>query len=511
MSGGAKKHIFPSGIDLANSELLNARFQNQFSFPDEPEGGQVIYRSDIGVGAFYDGVNEKWRFFGIAPNKEPYDDEASLFLDQENQDSFFQYLVLGEDKIYIYLGTTVGDISDYLLIGGGGTTLDPDIVDALEAAAAPNAANPFATMDDIPAPGGGTDTNAVHYNAADGKTASEKYQARTNIGSLSGEPQIITDSGTITTIGTRTSNVLVFTGADVILNNLGSGGFEGEQIAIINLTNGKLQINANSGSPLDGRFLTSENVPRFFDPYEIVHAYFTFRWAISSFTGFPSGVKFRGSANSSSAGLVDIFNSNSGGIAFSVNNGSGTRYYKINGSGVVTALRGGTYTRDNTSSSSSGHLEAKARSGQSSAHLNFASRDASNVLAFGIYTNGNFYCARSAAANEGIRRDEQRLYYSVSITTAGAINDQSLTAGIFNYRFTAATSITGFGNGEIGMIIDFDNVTGSTLTLNHENAASIAANRIKLIGASDLVIPIDGKVTLKYCTGSRWELVSKNF
>jgi hypothetical protein len=118
---------------------------------------------------------------------------------------------------------------------------------------------------------------------------------------------------------------------------------------------------------------------------------------------------------------------------------------------------------------------------------------------------------RSSGAEDLIRRDEQRLFYLVTIATAGVINDQALTSGLFNYRFTAATSITGFTLGEIGLSIIIQNNTGATLTLVHESSSSLEANRIRLIGNINLVIPIDGKATLIYCTGNRWELLETNF
>lgn len=60
---GDKKHIFPSGIDLKKTELLNARLQHLFVFPPDPEDGQVIFKSDLGLGAFWDGT--AWLFFGL--------------------------------------------------------------------------------------------------------------------------------------------------------------------------------------------------------------------------------------------------------------------------------------------------------------------------------------------------------------------------------------------------------------------------------------------------------------
>jgi hypothetical protein len=124
---------------------------------------------------------------------------------------------------------------------------------------------------------------------------------------------------------------------------------------------------------------------------------------------------------------------------------------------------------------------------------------------------GRIFHQRSGAANESIRRDEQRLLYLKTITTAGTINSLLLQAGIFNYRFTAATSITGFDLGEIGLSIIIQNSSSATLTLVHESGLSSGGMRIRLIGGSNLVIPIEGKVTLIYVTENRWELLSKNF
>lgn len=473
----------------------------------------------------------------VPPVAERYASEAAMIADQLNQKS--GYLYFDGTDTWWYIGTTNGDITDYEAFGGGGgvqsvtgdgvDNTDPDnpvlsfptpaeigaqddlgtdIVAALEGANVPSGSNVFATMADVGS--GGADANAVHYNAADSKSASEKYQARTNIGSLSGEPQVITDSGTITTIGTRTSNVLVFTGASVTLQNLGSGGFDGEQIAIINFTGSRMTISTNDGSPLDGRFVGGAGLNTSLEASEILICYFTTKWQMKNFTGFVQAVSFTGSASSSSLGLLSIFNSNTGGVTFSINNGT-TKYFEINGSGLVRSNSGAYFTRPSASGTSSAHIEFHARAGQPTNHFNAFSKDAAGSIQWGVFPNGNVLQARSTASNESIRRDEKRLYEVVTVTTSGSINDQALTDAIFNYRFTAATSITGFGNGEIGRTIDIDNATGATLTIEHENTGSIAANRIKLIGAAAIVMPIDGKMTIKYCTGSRWELVSKNF
>lgn len=60
----AKNRFGGNPIDLEKGELLNARLQNLFQFPLDPFEGQVIYRSDLKIGAYYTGVN--WLFFGLS-------------------------------------------------------------------------------------------------------------------------------------------------------------------------------------------------------------------------------------------------------------------------------------------------------------------------------------------------------------------------------------------------------------------------------------------------------------
>ena len=153
-----------------------------------------------------------------------------LYVSHLETDDFFKYRPLfsfGSSDKYVFAHLTnrvplpSGDVYDYEVYGEG-TSLDSNIVDALQAASSPATANPFATINDIPTPisefinlddtpndytgqggkkvkvkasedglefvdddgGVGADTNAVHYDSADGKSASEKDQARQNIGSV---------------------------------------------------------------------------------------------------------------------------------------------------------------------------------------------------------------------------------------------------------------------------------------------------------------------------------------
>lgn len=392
-----------------------------------------------------------------------------------------------------------------------GDLIDPDIVDALDGANNPNAGNPFATIDDIPivpedfielgdtpssytgqgskvvsvksdesgleftdpSGGGGADTNAVHYNAADGKTASEKQQARDNIGLPSGIPVQVTTSGTLTPMARPGSMIEITTATRIRTFDSSPTPVDGEELLIINRTGGLLRFdweNALTGTPLRKNQSAPTGFDQIPDNFSIKFVYDldSNRWVARDYGAF------LGAAGGTGVGTY-IFQGN-----HSINNTSGVA--------IVTVTALGVQYYDQVQIGTSGSPQ--------------------NIR---MFTSGEIRVSRSNWSTAVIRRDEQRLHYLTSITTSGSINDQALTDGIFNYRFTAATDISGFANGEIGRRITIHNATGATLTIEHENAGSIAANRVKLIGAADLVIPIDGKIDIEYCTGSRWELVSKNF
>jgi hypothetical protein len=50
----------------------------------------------------------------------PYADLAAMFADQSTQEKGYLQKISGDTKLYLYLGTTVGDITDYYEVGGGG-------------------------------------------------------------------------------------------------------------------------------------------------------------------------------------------------------------------------------------------------------------------------------------------------------------------------------------------------------------------------------------------------------
>ena len=392
-----------------------------------------------------------------------------------------------------------------------------DIQEALEGSNLPTAINVFATMDDV---GGGADSNAVHYNAADGKTAIEKLQARVNIGSTSSTPQLIATAGAINDLAI-TSNHLVFTGASVVLSGI-VAGLNGEEVTILNASGTSLTLLSESViSAANNRFNSAVIVPNL--------SILRIKYRTTSNRYFLENI----GVNDGRYVRKDIADTKTGSLAINYNEGLGaTSPIRINNNSTSGNDRG-LELYDNA-----GNLKVTLKGGFSQFNQpivlegliangvrffrinsldsntgagSFAQYDLQGIMSMRFDKTGQITHSRSGSAIFSIRRDEQRLHYLLTINTAGAINDQALTDGIFNYRFTAATSISGFDGGEIGRTIDVDNDTGSALTLIHQGALSIAANRIKLIGGTDLVIPIDGKATLKYCTGSRYELISTSF
>lgn len=415
--------------------------------------------------------------------------------------------------------------------------------------------------------GGGADTNAVHYNAADSKTASQKQQARDNIGDTAGLGQTVSTSGTINNLS-RTSNYIKFTGSIVTLTGI-DAGVDGEEIALVNFTGSNLFIPGESAS-------SSAN-NRFKSPLSLafgqiaIYKYNTNdnRWYIIAgfFYGTTNGL--RGNTNvgfgadalsnaklRSRSETSDVTTS-----ALYLDNSDGTRLASMAGSGLMdipgNMVVGGptsiplttysffVYAKGNTSSqgtiylnNSSGSLltvwdgvgdqrsvggatfgiqrmptgRVELRGKGTSTVPTLMMEDSAGTVNWRFRDNGSAQQRlKSTAFDEITRRDEKRLYEVVTITTAGAINNQALTAGIFNYRFTACTSLTGLAAFEIGDKITIHNDNTVNMDIPHEDAGSIAANRVYQIALATLSVPPKGKVELMYCTGSRWELVSKNF
>jgi hypothetical protein len=345
---------------------------------------------------------------------------------------------------------------------------------------------------------------------SDGKDSSEKQQARNNIGSTSATPQVIPTAGAINDL-VVTSNHLVFTGADVVLSGI-VAGLNGEEITILNVSGTNLTLLLQSVlSTVENRFNGSVVVPNL-SVLRIKYRTTTNRWFFEN-VGVNDRRYVRKDVADTKTGNLTLNDSlliPTGGIqaissSTSANNGGSFRF----GEAGVESFRIG---RDNVTGGGFGtnqfirrvyfYDRVDFRTGGSLSGVNTAQINTAT---------GRIFHSRSGAANESIRRDEQRLFYVRTITTVGTINSLVLQYGIFNYRFTAATSITGFNPDDIGQSIIIQNASSGTLTLVHESSLSIGGMKIRIIGGSNLVIPIEGKVTLIYVTENRWEILSKNF
>ena len=413
-----------------------------------------------------------------------YANEAAMLAGQANQVEGYAYF--DGTKEWRKLATSAGVIADYREIGG--------------------------------ASGSGADTNAVHYNAADGKNAIEKQQARDNIGSTSATPQLILTAGAINDL-VVTSNHLVFTGADVVLSGI-VAGLNGEEITILNVSGTNLTLLLQSGlSAVSNRFNASVVIPNL-SVLRIKYRTTTNRWFFEN-VGVNDGRYIR----------KDVADTKNGSLTFDYNEELGADYpIQVNNNstsgnngflrandllGVILQING-TLTQFFRAVSFNGAIGNGDRrvvinSTNFSVGGSFAEFRNNGSPRIRFDTTGQILHARSTSADFSLNRSEQRVFYLSTITTAGSINNQALTAGIFNYRFTAATSITGFANGEIGRRITIQNDNTVDLVIQHQDVLSIAANRLNLIGAVALTIPTKGKADFEYCTGSRWELISKNF
>jgi hypothetical protein len=98
---------------------------------------------------------------------------------------------------------------------------------------------------------------------------------------------------------------------------------------------------------------------------------------------------------------------------------------------------------------------------------------------------------------------------------AGTTNDYAPTglsgARIIRQDVSAATVVTGLVAQQAGQLVVLMNIAtagGNTLTLNHDDGGSTAANRFLLSGLAAVVIPAGGSLELWYDgTSSRWRTV----
>ncbi|MBS4064497.1 MAG: hypothetical protein KGZ74_08045 [Chitinophagaceae bacterium] len=516
--------------------------EKMLEFADLPDGAVPLIK---------DGIPQDSQLKGVY-SVNPFDPET----EPVEYDAFVSELLhlISTKRIK---GPDAVDSDDYATLGQVPVLFDDDL-DAIAGANAPSALNPFATMDDLfsrsifdllqdgatdgqavvwsaannrwqpgtVAGGGGADTNAVHYNAADGKNKTEKAQARTNIGATDGSPQIIATNGTIPNLN-YTSNLLIFTGSNVTLNGLQSGQI-GEEVTIVNSTDAVMTLPFNSAGVPGDNFTGTFQIPRGgILVLKRINTGLSNGWfQVGSNLLHNQVIGFSQALNSLRLHriFVGIDPTTAAWNIVRPPDGSSPgapimRFQDASNVGQVDITQGGTIQARSRiwvgipigSSPGTSAYSFIRPENNSAPPLIVQTATPDNIAVFNIdrtITQG----ARSTASDRLIRRDEMALLYPVTVTTAGTINDQAETAGNFNYYFTAATQINGFASGENGKVKVIHNNNTVDCILAHENAGSIAANRINLIGAADLTIPVGGVVELIYLTTiSRWRLKSKNF
>jgi hypothetical protein len=374
-------------------------------------------------------------------------------------------------------------------------------------------------------PGGGADSNAVHYNAADGKNATEQQQARTNIGLPNGEVTELNASfgGMIT----RDSNCIVFT-EDTALRYYSTmlAGTDNEIVLFINRRTNAIVLNHNSGTGgVENRFSMPNGLG-----YRIEAGKYSFlrydasiqRWTLLFDSSYLRkdviDVKSGDLSIQSIAGVMRFLFKTEGSTvgstaALNIQNPAGTASYLImrnNGSfefdnavGGSGGLIGNLLSFRNLGIEFAGFGRGMVSSGQPSFYCNNTVR----------LVGGAMMDTRSTASDRAMRRDEQALLYPITVTTAGTIHDLAETAGNFNYYLTACTEITGMSGGENGKSRTIQNHSAANMIARHQNTGSIAANRYDILGGADLTIPPGGSVEWSYVAGliNRWRLKSKNF
>jgi hypothetical protein len=357
-----------------------------------------------------------------------------------------------------------------------------------------------------------TDSNKVSYNVADSKNATERNQARVNIGSTSATPQIIATAGAINDL-TVTSNSLVFTGASVILSGI-VAGLDGQEIAILNASGTNLELLSESVlSSANNRFASGVVVPNL-SIVRIKYRTTTARWVLEN-VGINDGRYVRKDVDDSKSGFLRLINNklfigtqnpndydgqfvmiypSSGTNGIQVRNASNAVVYSL--SNNFSYLAG--YMGINRNNDIFATIDVTPLSGFSTQiWRNSGGTNVAEMSTAGVLTH-----VRSTGTTNSVRRDELYLNYSQTVSTAGTINDLAINSDCKLLILTAATDLTG--------VVPVDNTRllriearGGTRIIRNESTSSTAANRFS-IGA-DLTMN-DGEVYQFIYTNSRWRL-----
>jgi hypothetical protein len=361
--------------------------------------------------------------------------------------------------------------------------------------------------------GGGRDDDAVHYDAADSKNATEKRQARTNIGSVNSIPQVINlTADTIYDPVTKTSNLIVFTGSFKATLRGVDNGIDGEGLNILNLTNQPIDVVDNNGV-VGNRFFIGGSGKQIQPSFYMNFTYYNITGAVGWRTNEQR--KFFGITtftNISGSNILRIDNLNSGHIGFQ-NQLNGVDTFTINGQGTVIGNsimtingrctlgngapgNGGVEVRNNNSGLSP--FQVKSVNGSLLAEFINSSTDTAGHLRL---------LNRSGQFNDSVRRDELPFNYPETVTTSGTINDLSLSnEGVKLLILTLADDLTGVVpvTTNTGRLLRIEGRNATGVIIRHDSASSTAANRFSI--GSDLTIA-NGEIYTFIYTNARWRRV----
>jgi len=342
----------------------------------------------------------------------------------------------------------------------------------------------------------GPDLNKVSYNVADSKTATEKQQARDNIGLDTGIAQIVTTDAIISNL-LRTKNIIIFEGGTAQRTFSGlTAGIRGERILIwnkrsfnINLVNDQLSTAAN-------RFLLGANY--LLQPNQKVGMIYDTdlsRWVFDQ-SGFDTFIQKN--VNDFKQFKLDLWING-------LTNSNRITFLENGGRSIIEGTRNGSYVpsiRFDTNVFYMGNDKGSAVIW--GIHI-----DNDDKLHLGRQSNGS----TSSIPTGFLIRSWLGHYFDSKISTLG-INTRELLIsdiGILDnvdignntlVRFTFATEITG-AIGEAGRVLKIYNNTGGNLTIKNNSGSSSTANRFD-IGA-DFVIPDKTFKTFIYVL-SRWRI-----
>jgi len=306
---------------------------------------------------------------------------------------------------------------------------------------------------------GGSDTNKVSYNVADSKNATERNQARVNIGSTSATAQVIATAGAIDDLAI-TSNNLVFSGASVVLSGI-VAGIDGEEVTILNIDSSVLSILSESTlSTANNRIISAVSVPQF-SVVRLKYRTTTNRWVLEN------------------VGLSDA------------------RYVRKLVEGEIK----------------SGELIIRSATDQQTRRIltlqNLSGTNRVTVENAEINSSIRIRQPRSTFANTSCRRDELPFNYPDTVATTGTINNLSLSGeDVKLLILTAADDLTGVVpvTTDTGRELKIEGRVAGGVIIRHDSGSSTAANRFSLPSGTDLTIA-NGEVYTFIYTNSRWRRV----